>query len=281
MPAVVAGKLSSVSLVALVWVTGGVISLIGALCFAELTTTYPDHGGDYGYLKRAYHRRVGFAFSWAAFWVIRPGNIGTMAMIFGRFATQIFPGESTVFYAISSVVAVSALNLLGVSFGKGVQNVLTVAKVAGILLVVGSAFLLWPSDMSSEATSDNAATEIVGDAGEVLEPSESREASVLADQAEANAEEFDRESADPEPTLSTWGSFWLAMVFVMFTYGGWNDIAFVAREVRNPEKNLLRALVLGTLAVLAICLLVNFGLIFSLGFERMQAIGREWKNPTL
>lgn len=249
-PAVVAGNLPSVSIVILAWVLGGVIALIGALCFAELTTTYPDHGGDYGYLKRGYHRRVGFAFSWAAFWIIRPGNIGTMAMIFGEFAAQILPSPSAigldanVFYAVASVILISALNLLGIRFGKATQNALTLAKVVGILLIVISAIYL----SGNAATKSNITTVAT--------------------------------TAQPS-LLASWNSFWLAMVFVMFTYGGWNDIAFVAREVQEPRKNLLRSLVIGTLCVLAICLLVNFGLIYSLGFERMQSIGAEWGNPTL
>ena len=144
MPAVVAGILPGVGLVALAWILGGIISLVGALCFAELTTTYPDQGGDYGYLKRAYHRRVGFVFSWAAFWIIRPGNIATMAMILGEFAVQVFPGNSQVAYGLLSVVLMSLLNLMGVQCGKVAQNSLTVAKVAGILLVVVSALSFWP-----------------------------------------------------------------------------------------------------------------------------------------
>jgi len=241
--------------VILAWVLGGVISLIGALCFAELTTTYPDHGGDYGYLKRGYHRRIGFAFSWAAFWIIRPGNIGTMAMIFGEFAAQILPSPSAlglspnVFYTVASVVLISALNLLGIRFGKATQNALTLAKVLGILFIVISAIYLSGSAAASPNTipAPNTVTAVATQPG----------------------------------FLASWNSFWLAMVFVMFTYGGWNDIAFVAREVREPRKNLLRSLVLGTLCVLVICLLVNFGLIYSLGFERMQSIGAEWGNPTL
>ena len=259
MPAVVSGLLPTVGWVAFAWVLGGVISLIGALCFAELTTTYPDFGGDYGYLKRAYHRRVGFAFSWAAFWIIRPGNIGTMAMIFGEFAVQILPGDSVFAYAVASVVAMSVLNLLGVQFGKLTQNTLTTAKVIGILLVVGSAFFVWSDSLSDSITTDPAA-----------------ELSVTESESQATTEE-----QGENDTPSIWSSFWLSMVFVMFTYGGWNDIAFVAREVQEPEKNLLRSLVLGTVGVLLIYLMVNFGLIYSLSFEQMQAIGSEWGNPTL
>ena len=107
MPGYVAANLPNVYWLAGIWIFGGLVALIGALCFAELTTCYPDRGGDYGYLKRAYHHRVGFAFSWAAFWIIRPGSIGSMAMICGDFLSEIFPWNvnfaGNVFAAISVV----------------------------------------------------------------------------------------------------------------------------------------------------------------------------------
>ena len=298
MPASVSANVPSVFWLAAVWIFGGIVALIGALCFAELTTTYPDRGGDYGYLKRAYHRRVGFAFSWAAFWVIRPGNIGAMAMIFGDFAADAIaidkPVEqgllayllAPVSLAIVSVVAISCTNLLGIFFGKTTQNVLTVAKVVGILLIVAAAFLFGPK------------SDPVG-AGEKVSPP------LVQQYAVANPASVPTSAmgGKPEPTPasnpptetktgngeigplaetapSIWASFWLAMVFVMFTFGGWNDIAFVASEVKKPDQNLLRSLILGTSCVLLIYLLVNFALVAGLGFERMSQIGRDWGNPT-
>jgi amino acid transporter len=251
MPALVAANVPNVFWFLGVWILGGLIALIGALCFAELTTTYPDRGGDYGYLKRAYHHRVGFAFSWAAFWVIRPGNIAAMAMIFGEFAIQVMPQTlSSPAFAKISVLVITATNLLGVTFGKTTQNVLTIAKVLGILVVVVAA-------MSFSGPAQNAS--VPGETGATEEV-----AVVSVEIAEAN-----------EPAWN----LWLAMVFVMFTFGGWNDISFVATEVQQPEKNLLRSLLLGVLGVLAIYLLVNFALVFSLGFETMASLGADLKNP--
>lgn len=269
MPAIVSSNLPNVYWLAAVWVIGGLIALIGALCFAELTTTYPDMGGDYGYLKRSYHKRVGFAFSWAAFWVIRPGNIGTMAMIFADFATEIFPWQIPgVVLAAGSVVVMSGLNLIGVTFGKTTQNVLTTAKVLGILFIVLAAFL-WGADHISETDTslESPAVSLEAQSSEVVQTPDSTE------QATSEAE-----TSGTEPSI--WSSFWLAMVFVMFTFGGWNDIAFVAREVKEPGKNLLRSLVLGTLCVLVIYLLVNFALVYGMGFERMSSLGANYQNPT-
>ena len=268
-PAVIASNVPGPGWLFAVWIAGGAIALIGALCFAELTTTYPDRGGDYGYLKRAYHPRVGFAFSWTAFWIIRPANIGAMAMIFGEFAQRAFPDSASLLvYAIASVVLMTVTNLIGVTFGKLTQNLLTVAKVAGILVIVVGSFVFWsnpPSESNSRTETSSAET-----------ATDSEEATATDNQTLST----ETETADGAAPESTWDWFWLSMVFVMFTFGGWNDIAFVATEVREPQKNLLWSLVLGTLMVLGIYLLVNLALIDGLGFEKMAELGSVWKNAT-
>ena len=270
MPAVVARHVPDVGSLALVWICGGVIALIGAICFAELTTTYPDRGCDYGYLKRAYHRRVGFAFAWAAFWVIRPGNIGAMAMIFGQFAVQLLPNTISPFaFSILGLIVTTMANLLGVRFGKMTQNVLSVAKVAGILLVVIAAFAFWPHQNSLQQESSS------GEATQVQAGSDSSSAAIANSPSENDAN--GQPSTEDGATV---GWFWLALMFVMFTFGGWNDIAFVASEVREPKKNLLPALMIGTLIVLFIYLLVNFALVYGLGFDRMQTLGKQWQSAS-
>ncbi len=259
-PGRIAGLLPSIPWLLGVWIAGGAIALMGALCFAELTTTYPDRGGDYGYLKRAYHRHVGFAFSWAAFWVIRPGSIGTLAMIFGTFASKLLDqngwaeDSSPLVLAVSIVVLITALNWLGVVFSKTAQNALTLAKVIGILIVLGGALTV----TLAQGTPDT------------LENRDAAPGQVVTNTEPAA-------DTEPEPPQAAggiaWSSFWLAMVFVMFTFGGWNDLAFVASEVRDPQKNLFRALLFGTLAVLAIYLLVNLALLAGLGLKAMASHG--------
>lgn len=123
------------------WVFGGLLTLIGALCFAELTTSHHEAvGGDYVYLKLAYGRPVGFMFAWAAFWIIRPANIGAMAMVFASYFDQLMPTGLQLPYAVLAVLLLSGANLIGLKQGKWVQNVLTVAKIAGILGIVALAF---------------------------------------------------------------------------------------------------------------------------------------------
>ena len=261
MPSVVASIVPDTLSLILVWSVGGLVALIGALCFAELTTTYPDRGGDYGYLKRAFDRRIGFAFSWCAFWIVRPANIGLMSMIFGEFAAKALPGTLPMLgFAILAIVIVSACNLIGVTVGKTAQNVLTVAKVVGILLIVVSPFLFGTQSSADRQSKTAIAT--------TLESPD-----VSASEPTATVNSNDQETNSPESSTAQPGWFWLAMVLVMFTYGGWNDIAFVASEVQDPKRNLFRSLVVGTMLVLAVYLLVNLALLFGLGFTVMGNLG--------
>ena len=126
----------STSLILTAWLAGGLLALLGALCYAELTTTYPEPGGDYVYLTRAYGSRVGFLFVWAEFWIIRPGSTGPMAFVFGEYFKQLLPlgtGYDTLVYAVLAIVGITLLNMLGVRAGKWTQNLLTVIKVLALL----------------------------------------------------------------------------------------------------------------------------------------------------
>jgi len=135
-----------------VWIIAGGLSLVGALCYAELATAYPRSGGDYVYLTRAYAPSVGFLYGWAQLAVILTGSIGMMAYIFADYAVKIWPGSS-VLYASAAIVVLSILNLLGVAFGKRTQNLLTLSKVLGLggILVAG---LFWgaPSEVGRGTT---------------------------------------------------------------------------------------------------------------------------------
>jgi amino acid transporter len=257
-PTSVAANMPNAGWLLSVWSLGGGIAFVGALCFAELTTTYPDRGGDYGYLKRAYGGPVGFAFAWTAFWVIRPGNIGAMAIVFGQFATGFLPGTGFQLAALA-VLLTSCLNMCGVQAGKVSQNVLAVVKVVGLLLILVAALLFRPVDPAPVGVAA-IACEFSSKAVDVEIEEPSQSASGVA--------------VDPEPAAveksNEW--FWLSMVLVMFAFGGWNDIAFVARETKQPEKNLSLALLLGTGTVLVIYLLVNLALLHGLGFESLQGL---------
>lgn len=231
-----------------VWVLGALLSLVGALCYAELGTTYPREGGDYVYLSRAFGRPVGFLFAWAQLWVVRPGSIGAMAYIFARYANQLVPlggltdAQALLVYALASILILSCINILGVREGKWTQNILTTTKVVGLLAVFAIGLL------------------VVAPSGQP------------ASAAPAVAQSF------------SWTSFKLAMIFVLFAYGGWNEMAYVAAEVRNPQRNILVALILGTVAVGIVYLLVTLAFLHALGYQGVvnsTAVAAEVLKPAL
>jgi basic amino acid/polyamine antiporter, APA family len=211
-----------------VWLVGGVLSLIGAACYAELASAYPRSGGDYVYLTRAFAPVVGFLFGWAQLSVILTGSIGMLAYVFADYSMPLFgldAGTATAL-ATGSVLVLSVLNMARVSLGKAAQNAMTLVKLAGIAAVVAAGLFLASSAPSTPSPQPRAP------------------------------------HAD--------GSFGLAMILVLYTFGGWNDAAYVAAEVRDPRRNLPRALLLGTAIVTLAYLLMNAAFVFGLGFEQAR-----------
>lgn len=226
-PALVAANAGSPSNVILVWSLGAVISILGALCYAELASTFPHTGGDYHYLHRAYGRDVAFLFAWARMTVIQTGSIALIAFVFGDYASQIVRAGpySPALYAGAAVVLLTVLHLIGVRLTARGQRLLTAAQVAGLLLLIGAGWLLAPS---------------VADA---------------------------RPARDP----MTAGSFGLAMVFVLLSYGGWNEAAYVSAELKHPRKNVLRVLIVSIVIIAGFYLFFNLVLLERLGITGMAA----------
>jgi amino acid transporter len=207
-----------------IWLVGGLISLCGALGYAELASAYPREGGDYVYLSRAFGRWAGFLFGWVRMAIVQPGDIAVMAFFFAVYAAVLYdplpqggPEATLRLYACAAVVVLTAINLIGVKAGKWTQNLLTILKALGLLAIVGVALAAPPGRAAAAAV-------------------ESR----------------------------PWS---LALILVLFAFGGWNEMAYVAAEVKNPRRNILRALVLGTAAVTALYLLVNAAFLYTLGYE--------------
>jgi basic amino acid/polyamine antiporter, APA family len=208
-----------------VWTLGGVLSLVGALCYAELASTYPRSGGEYVYLTRAYGSGAGFLFAWAQLAIIRTGGgIVAVAYVFGDNAALLWPSLdlSPAAYAIVAVVALSFINILGANPGKHTQNLLTVAKVVGLGIVIVGGFCA---------------------RGEPAGPA----------------------------VLPVVPSFAAAMVYVLYSYDGWNEATYVCAEVKDLRRNIPRALMVGTLAVTGIYLLYNAAILVSLGFDGARA----------
>lgn len=224
-----------------IWIAGGLLSLCGALGYAELATAYPKEGGDYVYLNRAYGRWAGYLFGWIQLTIVRPGDIAVMAFAFATYARTIYdvlPGLAESYnmriYAAAATIVLTTINILGVKEGKWTQNILTTVKALGLLAIVAAA-LLGPKM-----------------AVPTIKP-------VLS-----WVEGSGVEKVDPIPVS-------LALIFVLFVYGGWNEMAYVAAEVRDPKRNISRALVLGTAAVMVLYLLVNGAFLHTLGYEGMVA----------
>jgi amino acid transporter len=137
-PAVIASNVDGMGTLVMAWVLGGLISLIGALCYAELAAAYPDAGGDYHFLHRAFGGRLAFLFAWARLTVIQTGSVALLAFVLGDYASAILPlGQySTPLYAAIVVAGITLLHMAGAPKAAMAQNVLTVIEVLGVVLVI-------------------------------------------------------------------------------------------------------------------------------------------------
>jgi APA family basic amino acid/polyamine antiporter len=226
-------RAGSPNMVFLVWVVGGLISLAGALSYAELAAALPEAGGEYAFLREAYGPMWGFLYSWTQMWVAKSGSIATLATGFFVYLSNFYAPLDTVFYslplplgphggplelrygqlfAIALILVLGWLNYYGVKLGGNVQVTVTVVKVALIAAIIFSGLLL-----------GQAHAPITG----------------------------------PPVAPLTFAGFIAALVAALWAYDGWNNVSMVSSEVRNPQRNLPLALIGGTLAVIAIYLLAN------------------------
>lgn len=136
-PSAVAANAPGIAAIVAAWIAGGVVSVAGAMCYAELAATYPHAGGDYHFLTRALGRPVAFLFAWARLTVIPTGSVALLGFVFGDYAAELLgrPSASGPL-AAAMVVALTLVNVAGLKLARGVQNVLTVALVAGLLVVI-------------------------------------------------------------------------------------------------------------------------------------------------
>jgi amino acid transporter len=223
-----AANVSSNGMLLAVWVFGALMSLAGALCFAELAAAFPDAGGDYFFLRKAYGERVGFLFAWSRFAVIHTGSIALLAFTLGDYLAAVLPvGPSgSPLLAGAVIVLLTAVNLAGIRFGIGTQAVL-LAFVIGGLLAVGAA---------------GAKLALTG-----TPPPPVPAADV------------------PAARIGT------ALVFVFLAYGGWSDAATLSAEMRDRERGMQRALVIGMTIVGALYVLVNWAFLRGLGLAGLAA----------
>lgn len=213
------------------WIAGGIISLMGALCYAELASSKPDAGGEYHFLRDAFGAPLGFLFSWGRMTVIQTGSIALIAFILGDYAAlmlDIGPNSSAI-YATLTIIGLTGFNLLGTSYSRQIQNLLTGLIILMLLFLSISAFV----------------------SVEFL--------SLLSD------------PASPENgNLFTGGSAGAAMIFVLLTYGGWNEAAYLSGELVDVKRNMLKVLLFGILIITGLYVMVNVAYLQVLGLDALQ-----------
>ena len=228
-PSLVAQNTASPAAFIGVWVLGGFISLIGALCYAELASTFPSAGGDYHFLRRAFGGRFAFLFAWARMSVIQTGSVAILSFIFGDYATQLYSlgPYSPMIYAGLVIAVLTLINIIGIQFGTGTQRILTSLQIIGILVLIGVGIFMTPAEPAVAAAA----------------------------------------SSGP-PAVTTLG---LAMVFVLLTFGGWNEAAYISAEMRSGKRQIARALILGILIITTLYVLINFAYLSVLGLAGVAA----------
>jgi APA family basic amino acid/polyamine antiporter len=248
-PRTMVQRVGSPSMVFAVWIFGGLLSLCGALSYAELAAAMPEAGGEYVYLREAYGPIWGFLYGWTQMWVAKSGSIATLGTGFFLYVTNFFPGLDGVFYtvplpigpnfsplelrygqllAIALILFLAFVNYFGVKLGGNVQVAVTIIKVALIafIIVAGLGF------------------------GKTATP-----------------------SASVTHPLTVAG-FFAALVAALWAYDGWNNVSMVASEIRRPQRSLPLALIGGTLTVIAIYLLANASYFHVLSAEQVGASPR-------
>ena len=225
--ATMAQQVGSPSMVLLVWVCAGLLSLAGALTYAEIGALFPRAGGEYVFLREAYGDMPGFLYGWMRFAIASPGSIAAYAVGAATFlqgAISIDAVGGTTGAAFSFIALFTGINCLQVKFGGRVNAVLTSLKVFMVLgLVIGIVFF-------------------------------------------SDAFSFTNLAAPDEKTAVTISGFGLAMLSALWAFDGWNNMPMAAGEVQNPQRNVPLALVTGVLLVVAIYLLTNLAYFLGLPF---------------
>lgn len=237
-PAVVAERVGGTELFVAGWVLGGVLALAGALTYAELAAIFPRTGGIYVYIREAFGRGPAFLFGWAELLVIRPAALGAIAIVAAEYFWRLLGVEGGTPVAglrmsLAQTTAAGFIVMVATVNYRGIQLAAAVQNVSTVLKVAALLGLVA--------------------LGFALSPSFELTRRVI-----------------PAPTpLSPLTGFGLALVSILWAYDGWADLSFVAGEVRDPQRNMPRALFLGTVAIIAIYLAVNAVYLKLVPLERM------------
>jgi len=238
----VAERLPSRAGIILAWTIGAAVASCGALCLAELAAAYPQTGGIYVYLRRAYGPFVAFLYSWAKFLIMRPGSFGIMVVAFAGFLADFVglgAGQNALVekaIAIGAIVVLTGINIVGVRAGATVQTVLTIAKILCLVAVVGVGVAYGLGLLESHPIS--------------VEPAEQPEGSLII-------------------------LFGAALIAIMWTFGGWDESSFVAEEIRDPERILPLSIMGGLWTAALLFILVNIAYLAILTPAEMAGSGMD------
>ncbi|SHJ98045.1 APC family permease [Epilithonimonas mollis] len=228
-----------------VWLITAVLTVAGALSYGELSAMFPKAGGQYTYITEIFGKKMGFLYGWGMFTVIQTGTIAAVAVAFGKFTAYLVPalndaapifqsGEFKITWiqilAIVVILFLTFVNTKGVQFGKILQNVFTSSKIIALLGLIILGFVLisqsnWSSNMS------------------------------FGWDAFQNLKQTEWKSISGATVL---GGIAAAMVGAVFSSVAWENVTFISGEIENPKKNVVKAMILGTSAVMILYLLVNF-----------------------
>jgi APA family basic amino acid/polyamine antiporter len=222
-PQLVASGSSSGTMFLSLWVLGGLVSLLGALCYAELAAAYPNAGGEYHFLSRAFGRRAGFLCAWSRMTVIQTGSIALLSFLVGDYVATLAGGGEpragiSAMVAAGVVVALTLVNVAGLRQSGGLQYTLTALEVGGLVAVIVAGLII--------ASPAPAAPPAAGSGG---------------------------------------GGFALAMVFVLLTFGGWSEAAYISAELRDRRRGAVHTFAWGLGIITVLYLLANAAYLRGLG----------------
>ena len=259
---IMAKSIPSAGLILLAWFVGGLLTLAGALTYAELGAAMPEAGGQYVYLREAYGPIAGFLFGWILFLVYMTGGIAALALAFAEYTGYFIPSLGTgniileidvsalsnsFHYTLSAgqiagvgiILVLSVFNFIGVGLGKLIQNVFTVIKIGILVAIILLGFAIGkgsPPDLS-------------------LNPMGMDFGSILM-------------------------GFGVSLVAVAWAFDGWNNVNFVAGEIKNPKRNLPLALIIGTLGITFLYVLVNYVYLYALPIQETVGVVRIAERAT-
>lgn len=232
-PYVVARTVETPLLILGVWAAGGLIALFGAFVFAELSTVVPRVGGQYAFFREAFHPLVAFLHGWSLLLIVQSAATAAVAVALGQYSSRLLgiAPESATAISVAMLLGLAGFHALGIKPGAIVLNVITFTKTLALAVLIAGAFL------------------VTRRSGLVFEPA-----------VPAGLSGF--------PLVS---AFFAGLVPAMFAYGGWQNLNFVAEEVKEPERNLPRAILIAVACVIVVYVGVNVAYVHVLGAPGLAA----------